>query len=304
MIETMDEQPTRVFAEHRELLFSIVYNMLGTVTDTEDVLQDTWLAWVSRNRSDLGEITSPRAYLVRIAVNTALSRRESIVRRRETYVGPWLPEPLVADTPEIRDSADAAEIALRGESVSLAVLVILETLTPLERAVFVLHEVFGYPHAEIGAILDRETPAIRQLAHRARDHVRAKRPRYQADPRTQRAVTERFLAAQLSGDVTGLLEMLAPDVTFLSDAGGRVRAALRPIHGADKVARLLTSPMVIASVPDMSVRFGWTNGEPSVIVYSGGELQAVVALDVEADTGKVSCVYAMRNPEKLRHLRG
>ncbi|MEV0028124.1 RNA polymerase sigma factor SigJ [Nocardia sp. NPDC050793] len=304
MIETMDEQATEVFAEHRELLFSIVYNMLGTVTDTEDVLQDTWLAWVSRNRSDLGEITSPRAYLVRIAVNNALSRREGLVRRRETYVGPWLPEPLVSDTPEIRDSADAADIALRGESVSLAMLVVLETLTPLERAVFVLHEVFGYPHAEIAAILGRETPAIRQLAHRARDHVRAKRPRYQADPRTQRAVTERFLAAQLSGDVTGLLELLAPDVTFFSDGGGVLRAALRPVHGPDKVARLITSPMVIASVPDMTVRFGWTNGEPSAIVYSAGVLQAVLVLDIEADTGKVRGVYAVRNPEKLTHLRG
>ncbi|WP_067832572.1 RNA polymerase sigma factor SigJ [Nocardia lijiangensis] len=304
MIETMDERATEVFAEHRELLFSIVYNMLGTVTDTEDVLQDTWLAWVSRHRSDLGEITSPRAYLVRIAVNNALARRESIVRRRETYVGPWLPEPLVADTPEIRDSADAAEIALRGESVSLAVLVVLETLTPLERAVFVLHEVFGYPHAEIGAMLGRETPAIRQLAHRARDHVRAKRPRYQADPQTQRAVTERFLAAQLSGDVTGLLEMLAPDVTFLSDGGGRLRAALRPIRGSDKVARLLTSRMVSSSVPDMTVRFGWTNGEPSALVLSGDVLYTVVVLDIDAGTGKVHGVYAIRNPDKLRHLRG
>ncbi|MCP2280722.1 RNA polymerase sigma factor SigJ [Nocardia amikacinitolerans] len=304
MIETMDEQATEVFAEHRELLFSIVYNMLGTVTDTEDVLQDTWLAWVSRHRSDLGEITSPRAYLVRIAVNNALSRRETLARRRETYVGPWLPEPLVADTPEVRDSADAAEIALRGESVSLAMLVVLETLTPLERAVFVLHEVFGYPHAEIGALLGKETPAIRQLAHRARNHVQARRPRYQADARTQRAVTERFLAAQLSGDVTGLLELLSPDVTFLSDSGGLRRAALRPVHGPDKVARLLTSRMVLTSVPDMTIRYGWTNGEPSAVVYSGGALAAVLLLDVDPDTGKVRTVYAIRNPEKLAHLRG
>ncbi|TQM31347.1 RNA polymerase sigma factor SigJ [Nocardia bhagyanarayanae] len=304
MIETMEEQATEVFAEHRELLFSIVYSMLGTVTDTEDVLQDTWLAWVSRHRSELDEITSPRAYLVRIAVNNALSRRETLARRRETYVGPWLPEPLVADTPEVRDSADAAEIALRGESVSLAMLVVLETLTPLERAVFVLHEVFGYPHAEIGAMLGRATPAIRQLAHRARDHVRAKRPRYQADARTQRAVTERFLAAQLSGDVTGLLELLAPDVTFLSDGGGLLRAALRPVHGPDKVARLLTSRMVLSSVPDMTIRYGWTNGEPSAVVCSGGAPAAVLLLDVDADTGKVRTVYAIRNPEKLTHLRG
>ncbi|MEV6275768.1 RNA polymerase sigma factor SigJ [Nocardia sp. NPDC051832] len=301
MFDSADDEATRVFADHRELLFSIVYNILGTVADTEDVVQDTWLAWVPRNRPGAEEITSPRAYLVRIAVNNALARRAVLARRRETYVGPWLPEPLVTDTPEVRDSADPADPALRAESVSMAMLVVLETLSPLERAVFVLHDVFGYPHAEIGAMLGRETTAVRQLAHRARAHVHARRPRYQADPRTQRAVTERFLAAQVGGDVQALLELLAPDVTFWSDGGGKSRAALRPIQGADKIIRLITSPMV-TGVPDLGFDYRWVGGDPSAVILSGGALFAVVVLDIDPDTGKVRGIYAVRNPDKLTHI--
>src|SRR4051794_29885434 len=232
---TTDDTATRVFAGHRELLFSVVYNMLGSVADTEDVLQDTWLAWVSRSGAgDAPGIENPRAYLVRIAVNTPLSRQAAISRRRETYVGPWLPEPLVSHT----DGGDTAE---RTEAVSMALLVVLETLTPLERAVFVLHEVFGYAHTEIAPILDRSPSAVRQLAHRAREHVHARRPRYQADPKVQRQVTERFLRAALGGDIQELMEMLAPDVTLWTDGGGKARpAALRPIQGADRVARTIT----------------------------------------------------------------
>ncbi|GAB2637690.1 RNA polymerase sigma factor SigJ [Nocardia goodfellowii] len=301
MSDSVGDEATRIFAEHRELLFSIVYNLLGTVADTEDVLQDTWLAWVPRNRPGAAAITSPRAYLVRIAVNNALARRAVLARRRETYVGPWLPEPLVSDTPEVRDSADPADPALRAESVSMAMLVVLETLSPLERAVFVLHDVFGYPHAEIGEILGRETTAIRQLAHRARAHVHARRPRYQADPRTQRAVTERFLAAQVGGDVNALLELLAPDVTFWSDGGGKSRAALRPIQGADKIARLITSP-VVTGVPELGIEHRWVGGDPSAVILSGRSLFAVVVLDIDPDTEKVRGIYAVRNPEKLTHI--
>ncbi|MFC9997274.1 RNA polymerase sigma factor SigJ [Nocardia sp. NPDC127526] len=302
MSESTDHEATEIFAAHRELLFSIVYNMLGSVADTEDVLQDTWLAWVGRNRPGAEEITSPRAYLVRIAVNHALSRRTLESRRRETYVGPWLPEPLVSDLPEVRDSADAADPTLRAETVSLAMLVVLENLTPLERVVFVLHDVFGYPHAEIGEILARETPAIRQIAHRARSHVHARRPRYQADPQVQRAVTEKFLAAQVGGDVTALLELLAPDATFWSDGGGKSRAALRPVHGADKIVRLITSPMVIATVPDIGIEYRWVNGDPSAVVLSGDSPYAVVVLDIDPDTELVRGIYAVRNPDKLSHI--
>ncbi|MGV9777594.1 sigma-70 family RNA polymerase sigma factor [Streptosporangium sp. NPDC003464] len=186
----MREDPTAdasgVFADHRESLFSIVYDMLGTVGDTEDVLQETWLAWSVR---DPGGIDDHRAYLVRIAVNQALAHQGTLRRRKETSPGPWLPEPLIT-------GPDAAEPAVRAESVSIALLVVLETLTPLERAVFVLHEVFAYQHTEIAVMLDRGPAAVRQLAHRAREHVRARRPRARVDRRTHQEVTERFVGAQ------------------------------------------------------------------------------------------------------------
>ncbi|UGT43265.1 RNA polymerase sigma factor SigJ [Nocardia yamanashiensis] len=302
MTESTVPAATEIFAAHRELLFSIVYNMLGGVADTEDVLQDTWLAWVGRNRAGAEEIANARAYLVRIAVNNALARRAQESRRRETYVGPWLPEPLVTDLPEVRDSADAVEPTLRAESVSMAMLVVMETLTPLERVVFVLHDVFGYPHAEIGEILSRDAAAVRQVAHRARSHVHARRPRYQADPRVQRAITEKFLAAQLGGDVNALLELLAPDATFWSDGGGKSRAALRPIHGADKIIRLVTSPGISAGVPDMGVHYRWVNGDPSAVIMSGGSPYVVVVLDIDPDTARIRGIYAVRNPDKLTHI--
>lgn len=303
MNDNADAEATAIFADHRELLFSIVYNMLGSVADTEDVLQDIWLAWVARNRPEAEEITSPRAYLVRIAVNSALARRTVVSRRRETYVGPWLPEPLVTDTPEVRDSADPAEPALRAESVSMAMLVVLETLTPLERVVFVMHEVFGYPHAEIGEILGRETTAVRQTAHRARAHVHARRPRYQADPGIQRAVTEKFLAAQLGGDVTALLELLAPDATFWSDAGGKARAALHPIQGAEKIIRLITSAALSGTAASLDIEYRWVNGDPSAVLLSGDSAFAVVVLDIDPATAKILGIYAVRNPDKLSHIR-
>jgi RNA polymerase sigma factor (sigma-70 family) len=222
---------TASFAEHRELLFSVAYNLLGTVTDTEDVLQDTWLAWAAGGRE---EVANPRAYLLRIAVNQALSRLRRARRSREAYVGPWLPEPLATGT-------DATDNTERAEAVSLAMLVVLETLTPLERTVFVLHEAFGYDHPEIAAILGRSPAAVRQLAHRAREHVQARRPRYQPDPGARRAATERFLAAAVGGDLHALLDALAPDVTLWTDAGGKLRAARRVIQGRDKVARLIVA---------------------------------------------------------------
>lgn len=234
-----DDTATEVFVGYRELLFSIVYNMLGSVSDTEDVLQEIWLSWQHRNQQeDADEIENPRAYLVRVAANHALARRASINRRRETYVGQWLPEPLV--TEERRDAATAADPTLSAESVSMALLVVLETLSPLARAVFVLHEVFGYPYVEIADILDRSPASVRQLAHRAREHVHARRPRFQADVQLQRHVTERFIAAALGGDIAGLVRMLAPDVTLWTDSGGKIRTAvLKPVASREKVARVL-----------------------------------------------------------------
>jgi RNA polymerase sigma factor (sigma-70 family) len=297
---TTEDAATQVFADHRELLFSIVYNLLGSVADTEDVLQDTWLAWAPRSRaSGAAEIVNPRAYMVRIAVNAALARQAAISRRRETYVGPWLPEPLVTADTSVPDSADAA---LRAEAVSMALLVVLETLTPLERTVFVLHEVFGYQHTEIADILDRAPSAVRQLAHRAREHVHARRPRYQADPQVQQKATERFLAAALGGDLDALLEILAPDVTMWTDGGGKVRqAALRPVHGRDKVARMILG--VASRAPqDIDIRYRSVNGDPSALLFADDAPFAVMVIDLNPDGSQVSGIYAVTNPDKLTRI--
>ncbi|WP_067800204.1 RNA polymerase sigma factor SigJ [Actinomadura formosensis] len=291
------ETATSVFADHRELLFSVVYNMLGSVADTEDVLQDAWLAWAARSGDgDAGEIENPRAYLVRVAVNTALSRQAAISRRREAYVGPWLPEPLVSE-------AGADESAERTETVSMALLVVLETLTPLERAVFVLHEVFGYAHTEIAPILDRSPSAIRQLAHRAREHVHARRPRYQADPKVQRQVTERFLQAALGGDLDSLMDLLAPDVTLWTDGGGKVKraAALRPIHGADKVGRVIAGTAT-RGPENLDIRYRTVNGDPSAVLFEADAPFAVMVLDLGPDGDRIRGIYAVTNPDKLAHI--
>ena len=291
---------TQVFVDHRELLFAIAYNMLGSVADTEDVLQETWLSWTGRRHgSPLDGISNPRAYLVRIAVNHALARRAVITRRRETYVGPWLPEPLLDEAaPD-----DSAEGALRSESVSLAMLVVLESLTPLERAVFVLNEVFGYAHTEIAEVLDRTPAAVRQLAHRARQHVHARRPLYRAHPRVRQQATERFVEAALGGDIAALMEILAPDVTVWTDGGGKARGAgLRPVHGRDKAARLLAGYATHRGT-GLDVRYRRVNGDDSAVVFEGESPYAVMVMDLTPDGDQVSDVYIVTNPEKLAHVR-
>jgi RNA polymerase sigma-70 factor (ECF subfamily) len=305
--ETAVDAATKTFAGYRELLFSVVYNLLGSVTDTEDVLQDTWLSWAARSgEADAEEIANPRAYLVRIAVNAALARQAAISRRRETYIGPWLPEPLVGgDAASAAEpagtAADPADPVLRNESVSMALLVVLETLTPLERAVFVLNEVFGYAHTEIADILDRSPSAVRQLAHRAREHVRARRPRYRADPRVQQQVTERFLAAAMGGDLDSLMEMLTSDVTLWSDGGGKVTSALRPIHGRDRVARVIAN-VTSRRPPDTEIRYRAVNGDPSALLFADDQPFAVMVLDLSPDGDQVAGVYAVINPDKLTHV--
>jgi RNA polymerase sigma-70 factor (TIGR02957 family) len=280
---------TQVFADHRELLFSIVYNMLGSATDTDDVLQETWLAWSSR---DPDTIEHPRAYLVRIAVNQALAHQTALRRRRETYVGSWLPEPLVT-------SADAADRAVRADTLSLALLVVLETLTPLERAVFILHEVFAYQHTEIAAMIDRSPTAVRQIAHRARKHVQARRPRTHVDPHLQRQVTERFVAAAFGGDLDALMELLAPEVTLWYDGGGK--AAVRPIHGRDNVARVLVAG--VAQVPEgVDVQYRQVNGEPSAVLFVQNAPYAVMVVDLTSDGSRVRGIYTVGNPDKLTHI--
>jgi RNA polymerase sigma factor (sigma-70 family) len=283
---------TASFAEHRELLFSVAYNLLGTVTDTEDVLQDTWLAWAASGRE---EVANPRAYLLRIAVNQALSRLRRARRSREAYVGPWLPEPLATGT-------DATDNTERAEAVSLAMLVVLETLTPLERTVFVLHEAFGYDHPEIAAILGRSPAAVRQLAHRAREHVQARRPRYQPDPGARRAATERFLAAAVGGDLHALLDALAPDVTLWTDAGGKLRAARRVIQGRDKVARLIVAGATKYRPADLTIGYAEVNGGPAALLFAGGELFGVLVVDPSEQGDRVRAIYSVVNPDKLTWL--
>lgn len=283
----MTDSATQGFVEHRELMFAIVYNMLGSVADTEDVLQETWLSWAAAHRE---QVENPRAYLVRIAVNQALARRATLVRRRETYVGQWLPEPVVTDPVE------------RAESSSMALLVVLETLSPAERAVFVLHEAFGYPHTEIAELLDRTPEAVRQLAHRAREHVRARRPRYRVDAHVQQQATERFIAATLGGDLSSLLAALAPDVTLWTDGGGKGPAtSLQPVHGASAVASLLVA--VGTNVPANSeVRYRHVNGDPSALLFSGDSPFAVLVLDLTPDGSQVRGIYSVTNPDKLTRV--
>lgn len=321
------EDVTAAFVGHRELLFSIVYNLLGSVADTEDVLQETWLSWARRSAGPAEPVERPRPYLVRIAVNHALARQATISRRRETYIGPWLPDPIVtSDVPDaagparpaglagpagpagfgdvagLVDVADGADAVQRAESVSLALMVVLETLTPLERAVFVLHEVFGYAHPEIAGILDRSPSAVRQLAHRAREHVQARRPRYRSDPRLRREVTERFLTAVRGGDLQALLRILAPDVVLWADGGGKARAAgLRPLHGRERVARVIAASSR-RGIAGFNVRYRGVNGDPSVLLFSGDAPFAVIVLELTPDRGQVSGVYAVTNPDKLTRV--
>lgn len=283
-----------VFEEHRPVLLGVAYRMLGRLADAEDVVQEAWLRWSGADRSAVRE---PRGYLVRVTTRLAVDRLRQIKSRGETYVGPWLPEPCVTHFGNA--VPDTAEQAVLADSVSLAVLVVLESLSPLERAVFVLREAFGYPYAEIAAMLERGEPAVRRLAGRARRHVDERRPRYDVDPAQRRDLTERFLAAAAGGDLAALLELLAPDVRLVGDSGGKSRAPLRELEGSDKVARFLQGA-ARKSVPDLTHRLLEINGGPALLVLSGGTPDSVFQLDVSG--GRVQAVYIIRNPDKLRSL--
>ena len=283
------------FEANRELLFAVAYRMLGTVADAEDAVQDAWLRWSAAPRPDVAQ---PRAYLVTTVTHIALNRLQSARARREAYVGPWLPEPLLTVTP---DAADRTELA---ESVSLAMLVVLESLTPEERAVFVLHEVFGFTHAEIAAAIGRTDTSVRQLMHRARGHVQARRPRFDVDAGQQREVTERFLAAAAGGDIDQLMMVLAPDVTLIADGGGKARAPLRPITGAAKVARFMTAvarrPYMGIDISDLTVEMAEINGSLGIVATLDGK--PVVALTTVIAGGRISAIHLVASPDKLRGL--
>ncbi|MGV9411318.1 RNA polymerase sigma-70 factor [Nocardia sp. NPDC003693] len=279
------------FVEHRRLLFGTAYQMLGTVTDAEDILQDAWLKW---HGVDQDSIEYPKSYLVRTVTNLALNRLTSARATRETYVGPWLPEPLL--TP----SADAAEETELAETVSTAMLVVLETLTPVERAVFVLREVFGYSHAEIAGFLDRPEATVRQISHRARSHVQSRRPRFDADDAARKEVTEKFMAACQGGDLNSLMELLAPDITLWNDGGGKVTAARRPLHGPDHVARWMLGVMAKPVSAGIRLESAVINGELGILGKIGDYTLGALTFDLV--DGRIEHLRFQVNPDKLGRL--
>jgi RNA polymerase sigma-70 factor (TIGR02957 family) len=280
---------TEAFVAHRNLLFTVAYEMLGSAVDAEDVLQETWLKWAA---VDLDTIRDQRAYLVRITTRQALTRLRTLGRRKEAYFGPWLPEPLLT-------APDVAEDIELADSVSMAMLLVLETLMPTERAVFVLREVFDLEYDEIAEAVDKSPAAVRQIAHRARTHVAARRPRAGVSPADSRAARDAFQRAIETGDLQNLLDILAPDVVALSDGGGVKKAVPKPVVGSDKVARLLTAGLN-ANGADMSAEPAQINGFPAVIVRLNGELDGVMA--IRTDDGLVTGLYYVRNPDKLSRL--
>ncbi len=275
------------FVVHRALLFTVAYEMLGSAADAEDVLQESWLRWADVDRS---QVRDPRAYLVRVVTRQGLNRLRSLSRSREEYVGEWLPEPLLT-------SPDIAEDVELAESVSIAMLTVLETLGPTERAVFVLREVFEMPYGEIGEAIGKSAATVRQVARRAREHVAARRPRVRVSPSEQQAVVERFLLALRTGRLRDLMEVMAPDVVLIADGGGLVPAARAPVHGIEPVSVLLARVSQVAAVAETTAV--WLNGAPAVRIEIGGE-SAAVSLVVE--DGRVTRIYVVRNPHKLTRL--
>ncbi|MEU8892374.1 RNA polymerase sigma-70 factor [Streptomyces sp. NPDC048442] len=282
--EPLTDSVTHTFVTHRNLLFTVAYEMLGSAADAEDVLQETWLRWVG---VDLDTVRDRRAYLVRITTRQALTQLRTLGRRKESYLGPWLPEPLLT-APDVADDVELAD------SVSMAMLLVLETLAPTERAVFVLREVFDLGYEEIAEAVDKSPAAVRQIAHRARAHVAARRPREAVSATETRRTVDAFQRAVETGDLQRLLDILAPDVVLLTDGGGVVRAALEPIVGADQVARVLGR---VAAIPLEPTH---VNGDPALIVRRDGEVDTVIAMRV--DNGLITGLYAVRNPEKLTRV--
>ncbi|MDI3402505.1 RNA polymerase sigma-70 factor [Streptomyces sp. B-S-A6] len=283
------DEATETFVAHRNLLFTVAYEMLGSAADAEDVLQETWLRWVT---VDLRQVRDQRAYLVRTTTRQALNRLRTLKRRKESYVGPWLPEPMLT-------APDVAEDALLAESVSMALMLVLETLSPTERAVFVLREAFDLGYDEIADAVGKSPAAVRQIAHRARKHVDARRPRQTVSPDETRAALHSFRRVLETGDLQGLMDVLAPEVVLVSDGGGIKQAAPRPINGAEKVARFMLGGLGKNQLP-ITLAPTVVNGNPALVVHLDGELDGVMAVAV--DGGRISGLYYVRNPEKLSRV--
>src|SRR6201991_3269860 len=285
----------QTFADHRNLLFSIAYGLPGQAADAEDVVQDACFKWSADDRS---QVSDPKAYLARIVSNLSIERLRSTRYQRETYVGPWLPEPILTQS-------DTADDVATAESVSMAMLVVLETLSPLERAVFVLKEVFDFSYAEIGEAVERSDSAVRQAAHRAREHVRARRPRFETDRGKKREATERFFAAITGGDINELMELPTPDVTLWTDGGGKVRQAMRPIVGVANVAKWIAGtikrPYEGVEIADMSAEIADINGGPGIVIRGAGRIIATLTVDLAAD-GRIETIHNVANPCKLHAI--
>jgi len=277
------------FVAHRSLLFTVAYELLGSAADAEDVVQETWLRWAD---VDQEEVRDPRAYLVRIVTRQALNRLRTLARRKEDYVGEWLPEPLLT-------SPDVAEDVELAESVSIAMLTVLESLTPTERAVFVLREVFDVPYDEIAEAVGKSTAAVRQIAHRSREHVEARRPRMAVTRTEQQEVVDRFVKAVMTGDLQGLLDVLAPDVVLVADGGGIAPAFLKPLTGSRPIANLLSKFTKL--VPGTQVENIWVNGGPAARI-DGGEKGGESVISVAIENGRITHIFAMRNPHKLARI--
>jgi RNA polymerase sigma-70 factor (ECF subfamily) len=289
--EDRDGRPdpaTEAFLAHRNLLFTVAYEMLGSAADAEDVLQETWLRWAD---VDLDIVRDQRAYLVRITTRQALGRLRTLGRRKESYVGPWLPEPLLT-APDVALDVELAD------SVSMAMLLVLETLAPTERAVFVLREVFELAYDEIAEAVGKSPAAVRQIAHRARAHVAERRPRGIVSAAETRDALAAFQRATETGDLQHLLDILAPDVVFLGDGGGLVPAVQSPVMGAARVARLLA--IGLSRIAASSLQGAQVNGYPALILRLNGQIDTVIA--VRLDDGLITGLYAVRNPEKLSHM--
>jgi len=285
----VSDQATDAFVAHRNLLFTVAYEMLGSAADAEDVLQETWLRWVE---VDQEQVRDQRAYLVRITTRQALNRLRAMSRRRESYVGSWLPEPLLT-TPDVAQDVELAE------SLSMALMLVLETLSPTERAVFVLHDVFDVGYDEIAAAIEKTPAAVRQIAHRARQHVDARRPREVVTPGQTRAVLDSFRNALSTGDLQGLLDVLAPEVVLIADGGGIKQAAPRPIVGAEKLLRFMQGGLTKAGAT-LTTALTMVNGNPALALYLDAELDGVMALHIE--DGRITHLYYVRNPEKLTRV--
>jgi RNA polymerase sigma-70 factor, ECF subfamily len=291
MTTTRGGEHAERFTHLRPLLFTIAYEILGSATESDDVLQESYLRWAD---VDLATVQETKAYLAQLVTRQALNTLRAQTRRREDYIGPWLPEPLLLDA---GNSTDASADVILAESVSMAMLVVLETLSPDERAVFVLREVFGFGHDEIASIIGKSTAAVRQMAHRAREHVQSRRKRFEpVDPKLSTEITARFFAAASTGDLDGLLEMLTDDVQWTADSDGKVSAARRPIVGAERVARVLIG-LVRTAGETGRVEPAWYNNAPALKLYLGDSFEGIIT--VEITDGRISHFYAMRNPEKL-----